>query len=161
MMIGMMAASALAAGTPVTIGSSAGTGADLGSSYNCLVNRINVASATGTLTKVTSRITVTGSKQVVFFTMSPSRIVRDISANLTAVTGLTDYTVSLAVTSGDFIGWWCPTADQPSLVMNTASVADLNSIYYGVVGTKPTIGTDLTSPLTGYNGLQISALGVS
>lgn len=137
---------------PITIGSTTGTNQSvLGAGSNCVISARSPASGTGVCSTVSTRLVVTGSRTLAFFTCSPARIVTDITATVAAVNGLTTYSgFALAANAGDYIGIWITDADKAFVELRGTSGS--GTYYWGsTVTTKPTVGTNLTVPTGGAN----------
>lgn len=150
--------------TPVTVGAATATAADLGTGWNCLIHSMNPASATGFITTVSFRVTVSsGTRTIAFFSINAARTsVTGISASVTAVSGQNDYTgLSFPINVGDYIGYWCLDADKSFLTVASAAGGSPPDVYYSAgITTKPTPGTDLSTLATS-GGRQLNLQGVS
>lgn len=87
------------------IGRDPATGTNLSSSTSFLTWTDLAAVETGTITQVTADFaSVAGNTDIAFFTIDSSNVVRDMTGTMTALVGVNNYAVTLAVQSGDRIG---------------------------------------------------------
>ncbi len=104
----------------------------------------NPANLSGTITTISYKRNSGIGGTVAFFTYDPAtNEVRTISATVTAVVGLNDYTVSLTVVAGDLIGCWANQANSAPCYQSQSG-----DNRYFVTGAKPAARAVLTPSST-------------